>query len=115
MASYSSQNFSDTCHVYFDILSDIIIILTLLIQRAINDESDFLDDSAGSDLEDDKSDSSSHSSSPSEVSAVSDLSGDDRKTRSRRKKKEDDSDESDSDSDKQWVGFNIGKCFHLFL
>lgn len=76
------------------------LILTLLIQRAINDESDFLDDSAGSDLEDDKSDSSSDSS-PSEVSAVSDLSGDDRKTRSKKKKKEGDSDDSDSDSGKQ--------------
>lgn len=78
-------------------------------KRAINDESDFLDDSAGSDLEDDKSDSSSDSSSPSEVSAVSDLSGDDRKTRSRRKKKEDDSDESDSDSDKQKKGEVVKK------
>lgn len=77
------------------------LILTLLIQRAINDESDFLDDSAGSDLEDDKSDSSSDSSSPSEVSAVSDLSGDNRKTRSKKKKKEGDSDDSDSDSGKQ--------------
>lgn len=78
-------------------------------KRAINDESDFLDDSAGSDLEDDKSDSSSDSSSPSEVSAVSDLSGDDRKTRSRRKKKEDDSVESDSDSDKQKKGEVVKK------
>lgn len=77
------------------------LILTLLIQRAINDESDFLDDSAGSDLEDDKSDSRSDSSSPSEVSAVFDLSGDDRKTRSKKKKKEGDSDDSDSDSGKQ--------------
>lgn len=78
-------------------------------KRAINDESDFLDDSAGSDLEDDKSDSSSDSSSPSEVSAVSDLSGDDRKTRSKKKKKEGDSDDSDSDSGKQKKGEVVKK------
>ena len=65
------------------------------MQRAIDDESDFLDDSMGSDSDSDKSgNSSSSSSTPSEVSVKSNLSNGGRKTRN-QKKKNGGSDESD--------------------